>query len=64
MLQNAKYKVLKTEDAGVVLGQQCYNYTILEKATGVTCVLKECALLDMEIFEEADWQLMLQEEWS
>lgn len=64
MQENNKYKVIAVEDAGVYNGNSIYNYTILEKATGVTCVLKECMLLDMEVFDEADWQMMLQEEWS
>ena len=64
MQENKKYKVIAVEDAGVIKGMSCYNYTILEKKTGLTCVLKECALLDMEVFDEADWQFMLDEEWS
>jgi hypothetical protein len=64
MQENNKYKVVAVEDAGVYMGNSIYNYTILERATGKTCVLKECMLLDMEVFDEADWQMMLQEERS
>ena len=62
MQENKKYKVIAVEDAGVYEGNSVYNYTILEKATGKTCVLEECMLLDMDVFCEDDFAMLLAEQ--
>ena len=62
MQENKKYKVIAVEDAGVYNGNSIYNYTILEKATGKTCVLEECMLLDMEVFCKDDFEMLLAEQ--
>ena len=51
------YEVVNAEDAGGDgNGNSLTTYWIMDKQTGETRVLRECMLLDMEVFGDEDFE--------
>jgi len=52
------YEILREEDAGTCpdTGYSLTTYWLMDKQTGETRVLRECALLDLEVFGEEDFE--------
>jgi len=53
---NDYYEIVHEEDAGVLEGNSLTTYWIRDKQTGEVRVLRDCMLLDLEVFDESDFE--------
>lgn len=55
-MENDDYIVLDTADAGAYEGNSLTTYTIQCKATGEVRLLESCLCLEMELFDDEDFE--------